>query len=234
MEIQRRTQVEKNILSSLKEKEILLKEVHHRVKNNLQIISSLLYLQSISLKGASPQEVLSESRNRIRSMALVHEKLYKSENFATVDFGQYIQELAADIVYSFGVSEEKIKLDITCDNILLDVEMSIPCGLIVNELVSNAVKYAFPGDAGGLVRISLREAADGMLSLVIGDTGVGVPKDMDIFNSNSLGLKLVKNLVKQIKGTLEVAGNGGTEFRITFHRKRQVHPAAEESDNGRQ
>ncbi|MBF0319664.1 MAG: PAS domain S-box protein [Nitrospirae bacterium] len=231
MEIQRRHQVESDILSSLKEKEILLKEVHHRVKNNLQIISSLLYLQSINLKDASPQEILSISRNRIRSMALVHEKLYKSENFATIDFGQYIQELALDIIYSFGVSEDKITLDIKCDNILLDVETSIPCGLIVNELVSNAVKYAFPGDAKGEVHISLCEGADGMLSLVIGDNGVGIPKDKDIFNSDSLGLKLVNNLVKQIKGTLEVAGNGGTEFKITFQ-KRQGAPAAEDSGDG--
>ncbi|MBF0556879.1 MAG: PAS domain S-box protein [Nitrospirae bacterium] len=184
LEIQRREQVEKTILSSLKEKEILLKEVHHRVKNNLQIISSLLYLQSINLKNVDPQEVLSVSRNRIRSMALVHEKLYKSVNFATIDFGQYIRELASDIIYSFGVSEKKITLDIKCDNTLLDVETSIPCGLIVNELVSNAVKYAFPGSARGAICITLNETADGMLRLIIGDTGVGIPKDMDIFNSN--------------------------------------------------
>nr|ADI87672.1 putative sensor histidine kinase [uncultured Nitrospirae bacterium MY2-1F] len=216
VEIQRREQVEKTILSSLKEKEILLKEVHHRVKNNLQIISSLLYLQSISLKNAKPEEVLSESRNRIRSMALVHEKLYKSENISTIDFGQYIQELASDIM---GVSGGKITLDMKCQTIFLDVEVSIPCGLIVNELVSNAVKYAFPGNAEGVVRISLSETAAGALCLTIGDTGVGIPQDVDIFNTDSLGLKLVNNLVKQIKGTLELTTDGGTEFKITFQKR---------------
>ncbi|MEO5360152.1 MAG: PAS domain-containing protein [Nitrospirota bacterium] len=219
VEIQRREQVEKTILSSLKEKEILLKEVHHRVKNNLQIISSLLYLQSISLKNVKPEEVLTESRNRIRSMALVHEKLYKSENISTIDFGQYIQELASDIMYSFGVSGGKITLDMKCQTIFLDVELSIPCGLIVNELVSNAVKYAFPGSAEGVVRISLNETASGALCLTIDDTGVGIPQDIDIFNTDSLGLKLVNNLVKQIKGTLELTTNGGTEFKITFQKR---------------
>ncbi|MBF0457268.1 MAG: PAS domain S-box protein [Nitrospirae bacterium] len=222
MEIQRREQFGEKILSSLKEKEILLKEVHHRVKNNLQIISSLLYLQSINLKNVDPQEVLSVSRNRIRSMALVHEKLYKSGNFATIDFGQYIRELASDIMYSYGVQEDKITLNMKCDNILLDVETSIPCGLIANELVSNAVKYAFPGNATGTICISLNETASGALHLVIGDNGVGIPKgpgNKDIFNSDSLGLKLVNNLVKQIKGTLEFSGDGGTEFKITFQKR---------------
>ncbi|WP_420266334.1 histidine kinase dimerization/phosphoacceptor domain -containing protein [Candidatus Magnetominusculus dajiuhuensis] len=236
MEIERRQRVEKTILSSLKEKEILLKEVHHRVKNNLQIISSLLYLQSINLKNVNPQEVLSESHSRIRSMALVHEKLYKSGNLATIDFGQYIRELASDILYSFGVPGGRITLNMKCASILLDVETSIPCGLIVNELVSNAVKYAFPGNTRGAIHISLDETPGGMLRLVIGDTGVGVPKDVDIFNSDSLGLKLVNNLVKQIKGTLELTGSGGTEFMITFQKTamNKEQSAEEESENGQQ
>ncbi|MBF0517198.1 MAG: PAS domain-containing protein [Nitrospirae bacterium] len=221
-DITQRKLLEKQTLSSLKEKEILLKEVHHRVKNNLQIISSLLYLQSIALKNTSPLEVLSESCNRIRSMALVHEKLYKSENLATIDFGQYIMELASDILYSFGQAGGKVTLDIKYDNILLDVEISIPCGLIINELVSNAVKYAFAGNARNnknVVRISLNESADGMLSLIISDNGVGIPKDMDIFNTDSLGMKLVNNLVKQIKGRLELSSGAGTEFKITFQKR---------------
>ena len=214
------------IKQSLEEKEVLLKEIHHRVKNNLQVISSLLYLQSKNIKDKGTLAVFQESQNRVRSMALVHERLYQSPDLARVDFAGYVRSLANYLLRSYGVNPNVIKLKIHLDNVLLGVDTAIPCGLIINELVSNSLKHAFPAPpfipparggerGGGEIRIELR-ADDGQFTLMVSDNGVGFPRDLDFRDAGSLGLQLVNTLVEQLEGTIELDRSGGTTFKITF------------------
>ncbi|HEX3034463.1 MAG TPA: histidine kinase dimerization/phosphoacceptor domain -containing protein [Thermodesulfobacteriota bacterium] len=212
---------------SLGEKEVLLKEIHHRVKNNLQIISSLLNLQSRYITDQQSREKFKESQNRIKSMALVHEKLYQSENFVGINFREYIRSLASHLIRSYATGSN-IKLNVDVDNVSLNIDKAIPCGLIVNELVSNSLKSAFPPEAmGGEIRILLHPCSElsndpeegkrrNKLMLAIGNNGTPFPEDVDFRNTQSLGLQLVCNLVDQLKGTMELDRSGGTEFRIRF------------------
>ena len=213
VEITERKRVEEQLKSSLKEKEVLLKEIHHRVKNNLQIISSLLRFQS-EHADRNPQVVLQESQNRIRSMALLHEKLYRSPNLSKLDFTEYIRSLASHLMQSYPLTGA-VKMRIDAGQLFLDVDSAIPCGLIFNELVSNALKHAFPDGAHGEIAIEL-QANDDIVTLRVSDDGVGFPEEIDFRNTESIGLQLVSALTDQLEGTIELRGKPGTEFKIAF------------------
>lgn len=210
----RRAEVQ--LRASLQEKELLLKEIHHRVKNNLQIISSLLNLQAIHIKEPQTPEVFKESQNRVQSMALIHEKLYQSEDLARIDFAEYARDLATNLFRSYGVNLSTITLTIDAGNVFLDIDTAIPCGLIINELVSNSLKYAFPEGQAGEIQIALRSDHDRKLRLIVRDNGAGFSPDVDFRNTESLGLQLVNTLTDQLGGTIELHRNDGTEFQITF------------------
>jgi len=217
-DVTERRQAVDNIKASLEEKEVLLKEINHRVKNNLQIISSLLSLQSRDIKDEKTLSAFQASQDRIRAMALVHEKLYQSDDLARIDFGEYIKSLATDLGSSYGLGLRDIKLKIDVDNILLGVDTAIPCGVIVNELVANSLKHAFPGDRSGEITVSFREA-DGQYTMTFKDDGVGLPDDLDITHPSSLGLTIVNALTGQLGGTISLGRNGGSEISITFPAK---------------
>jgi PAS domain S-box-containing protein len=214
-DITERKQAEEQIKASLKEKEVLLKEIHHRVKNNLQVISSLLYLQSKNIKDKQTIKMFRDSESRVRSMSLVHERLYQSQDLARVDFAEYMRSLANHLFRSYGINTNVIQLKINSDDVFLGVDTAIPCGLIINELVSNSLKHAFPDGREGEVCIELR-ADDGQLTLMVSDNGVGFPQDLDFRDTGSLGLQLVNTLVEQIEGTIELDRSSGTAFRIAF------------------
>jgi PAS domain S-box-containing protein len=215
-DISERKLAEERLEASLREKELLLKEVHHRVKNNLQIVSSLLNLQSRYLHGRPIAEVFKDSRSRVDSMALLHEILYKSTDLADIDFGKYMKMLASHLSASYGAGLADIRVNIAADYASLDIDTAIPCGLIINELVSNSLKYAFPSGKKGQVDVSLRPNKGDGYVLTVSDDGVGLPAGFDIKTPSSLGLRLVTNLVKQLKGDLEISSGQGTRFKITF------------------
>ena len=209
----------------LREKEVLLKEIHHRVKNNLQIISSLLRLQSETQKGKSSNDVFKESQNRIRSMALIHEKLYHSHDLSKIDFSEYVRNLASNLFLSYDVDPGRIGLEVKVEDVSWDVGTAIPCGLIINELISNALKYAFPENRPGKIRVALcRE--DGMFRLSVADNGVGLPKDVDFRQTESLGFQLVGMLTEQLNGTVDVHADGKTEICILFPPPREAETEA--------
>ncbi len=199
---------------SLQEKEMLLKEIHHRVKNNLQIVSSLLSLQTTNLDRSDPSAALRDSQSRIRSMALIHEKLYMSHNLGHVDFAEYARSLAANLARSYA-SGAAVKMSTDMEKVLLDIDKAVPCGLIVNELVSNALKYAFRDGRTGEITISLVRDS-GSYVLTVGDNGAGLPPGLDFRNTPSLGLQLVNTLVGQLEGAIELLPGAGTTFRIMF------------------
>ncbi len=208
--------------TSLDEKEVLLKEIHHRVKNNLQVISSLLNLQSSYVRDEGDMEIFRESQNRIRSMALIHEKLYQSGNVSLVDFPQYARSLANTLFRSYRSADSKVSLEVDFGDVSLGIDAAVPCGLIINELLSNALKHAFPGNRGGKVVLGLRELG-GKTRLTVKDDGIGVPGSVDVAKPDSLGLQLVNTLVAQIGGVLEVDRSNGTEFRIAFNAAEEKH-----------
>ena len=220
-EITKRKQAEEQILASLAEKETLLKEVHHRVKNNMQVISSLLRLQEGTVKDKDAAALLKDSQNRIQSMALVYNKLYQSDNLASVNMMDYIKELTTGLVKSYAISPSRVKVNVAPNNVLLGVDMAIPCGMIVNELVTNSLKYAFPDNRRGLISISIKEDDKG-LELVVTDDGVGIPEGISLTNTSTLGIKLVTNLVQdQLGGKIELDCSQGTTFKITFRRAKE-------------
>ena len=207
---------EKRLQSSLAEKEILLKEIHHRVKNNLQVISGLLDLQAHHIIDEESKVLYKESQNRVITMALIHEKLYQSRDLARVDFGVYIQNLASNLFVSYGVDEKDVKLVLEADAGDIVVDTAIPCGLIVNELITNSLKHAFPGNRKGEIRVGFRSLRDDGYLLAVTDNGVGLPDELDIEKTQSLGLKLVTVLVEQLGGNLKFSGSDGAAFSITF------------------
>ena len=211
-----RKQAKEQIRSSLQEKEVLLKEIHHRVKNNLQVVSSLLNLQSGQIEDEKTLEMFSDSQNRVKSMALIHEQLYQSDDLAWIDFAEYLRNLVDNLFQSYRLSAQNVRLEVNVENILMGIDQAIPCGLVVNELVSNALKYAFPDRRGGKVSLHLSQGVDGKLILIVGDDGVGLPEGMDFRQTESLGLKLVNILVRQLDGTIELDGSVGTKFKIEF------------------
>lgn len=207
---------EDKIKASLAEKEVMLKEIHHRVKNNLQVISSLLKLQSRYIQDSRVIEMLKESQNRVRSMALVHEQLYQSEDLSKIDFAGYIQSLAHNLFQAYEVDAEGINLATCIAPCFLSIDTAVPCGLIINELVTNSLKYAFVGQKQGTMKIDFSVGIDRVCVLVVSDSGIGFPKELDYRNARTLGLRLVVSLVKQIRGKIQLLETAGTAFKITF------------------
>jgi len=212
-DITERKQAEDRLKATLKEREVLLKEVHHRVKNNLQIISSLIRLQSDRMDDPRTASALMESRSRVLSMAMVHEKLYQSQSLAMVNFADYIRDLAHGLVSLFGNND--LKLNLNLDDVYLEVDKAIPCGLIANELITNSLKHAFKASQRGQIDVSLH-MAEGQIRLSVKDNGCGLPEGLDPHTSGSLGLSLINALTGQLKGTLEVKSEGGAEFLLSF------------------
>jgi two-component sensor histidine kinase len=200
----------------LEEKEVLLKEIHHRVKNNLQVISSLLYLQSRQVQDSETLEMFLDSQHRVRSMALVHERLYENGDLARVDSADYIHDLARYLRRAYGTDSGAVTLDVQVDEVPLDIDTAIPCGLIINELVSNAMKHAFPDDREGEIIIGLSRDPAGQYVLTVRDNGVGMPEGVAPRSTGSLGLRLVSRLVDQLEASIELDRNGGTGFTIKF------------------
>jgi PAS domain S-box-containing protein len=202
--------------AALQQKDMLLKEIHHRVKNNLQTVSSLLSLQS----GYSPdpfvKAMFADSQQRIQSMALIHEILYQSRDLGRLNMADYLRTLAAHLVRSYRTDDTQITLTLSVDQILLDVDTAIPCGLLLNELISNCLKHAFPDRRKGEVSIVLHADPSDQVTLTIRDDGIGFPADLDFRNSNTLGLQLVTGLVEQLQGTITMARHVGCAFTITF------------------
>lgn len=211
---------EKKLKKSLKEKETLLKEIHHRVKNNLMIISSLLNLQSHYIKDKEALDVFRESQNRAKSMALIHERLYQSTDLKNIDFGDYIRSLTTDLYHTMVSDPVRVKLDLDLEDVKIDINTVVPMGLIVNELVTNSMKYAFPTDESGYIKVELHRENENIL-LSVSDNGVGFPENIDYENTSSLGLQLVNNLIKQIDGELELDKRQGTTFTIRFKEQKE-------------
>jgi len=205
---------EKKVIKSLHEKEVLLKEVHHRVKNNLQIISSILNLQSSTIEDQKILEILKNSQDRIRSMSLIHELLYQRKDFSTISFAEYIQSITTNLFHSYN-QNNNVKLDLQLSEINLDLDLSIPCGLIINELVTNSLKYAFEKKQEGRITIKLF-IEDYKVFLIISDNGKGFPQDLDYRKTTSLGMQLVVALVDQLGGQIELDKQNGTTFKVIF------------------
>ncbi|WP_321422409.1 PocR ligand-binding domain-containing protein [uncultured Methanobacterium sp.] len=213
-----RSFAEKAIKESLDEKEVLLREIHHRVKNNMQIINSLLSLQSQHVEGEETLDVLKESQGRVRSMAMIHEKLYQSPNLTKIDFKDYIEKLASNLIYTYQVETRNIEQVFEVKDVEMNIDTAIPCGLIINELVTNSLKYAFPQselNSNGIIKIELYQVED-QFKLVISDNGVGLPSHIQPEDTETLGLQLVNSLVDQLEGTLEIDRLQGTKFTIVF------------------
>ena len=219
MDITDRKKSTEKVKAALKEKEILLKELHHRVKNNMQVISGLIELQSQQLDDDGAREIFNETRDRVSSMALIHENLYKASDLGNINFAEYIKTLTNHLFYSYNVDFDVIQLKTDVKDVYLDVQVGIPCGLIVNELVSNTLKHAFPGERRGEVKVSLFRGSNSQYTLIVKDTGTGFPKNLDFRKTKSLGMQLVTMLVDQLEGTIELKRDGGTEFVITFLEK---------------
>ncbi len=216
-EVTERKNMEEKIRASLKEKEVLLKEIHHRVKNNMQVISSILNLQSKHIEDKRALEIFRNGQSRIKSMALVHEKLYGSEDLAGIDFAEYTRSMTSNLFGLYQVSEA-VRLKIDIKDILLNINTAIPCALIISELVSNSIKYAFPGGIEGEIRIGLYTDKNGKFKLIVKDNGVGFPKEIDFRKTESLGMQLVIMLVEQLDGTVELDRSEGTAFTIQFEK----------------
>ena len=192
----------------------MLKEIHHRVKNNLQIISSILNLQSSFVHDENTLEILQESRNRIRSMAIIHENLYRTEDFSSINFADYLYNLVTNLIASYRI-HDVIHLQSDMDKIDLVLDQAIPCGLLVNELITNSLKYAWTNAQEGTIRIELKQKKS-LVTLIIADDGVGLPNSFDDMSAETLGLQLVATLVEQLDGELTVNVNNGTEYLIKF------------------
>jgi PAS domain S-box-containing protein len=214
-DITERVNAKKKIKESLEEKKMLLKEIHHRVKNNLMIISSLLNLQSSYIKDKESQDIFKESQNRARSMALIHERLYQSTDLKRIDFGDYIQSLSKDLFNTYISNSSLIALKINVENIFLDINTAIPLGLIVNELLTNSLKHAFPNGRKGEINVEFHKKGN-QYEFAVKDNGIGFPKDTDYKKTDSLGLQIVTNLTNQIDGKIELNRKHGTEFKINF------------------
>ncbi len=214
-DITERKNIEIQLKNSIKEKEMLLKEIHHRVKNNLMIISSLLNLQSRQIKDKASKDIFKESQNRARSMALIHERLYQSTDLKRIDFGDYIGSLSKELFHTYAGDLGHIELKVNVDDIFLDINTAIPLGLIVNELITNSLKHAFPEGKMGEINIDFHPQDD-HFEFSVKDNGIGFPKDLDFHNTNSLGMQMVTSLTDQIDGEIELNRSQGTEFKITF------------------
>ncbi len=209
------TVAEERLRAILREKDVLIEEVHHRVKNNLQVITSLLGLQARTIKDPATRKKFEESRYRIQAMAILHEILYESASLAEIDFADYIRRLVEHLVRSYGAAP-RIRTEMRLQALRCHRDVALPCGLILNELLSNAFKYAFPGGKSGGIRVVLRRGSGGTVHLMVRDNGVGLPPGLDWKNSPTLGLRLVRTLARQIEAEVKTSGRAGTLFSITF------------------
>lgn len=214
-EVSERLKAEESVKASLEEKVVLLREIHHRVKNNLQVISSLLRLQARYVSDEQQRLMFLESQNRLESMVLTHELLYRSKDLAKIDLNGYINGLVNLLLSSFGISRHQVSFETDVAPVSMSVDTAIPCGLITNELVSNCLKHAFPEGRTGKVRIVLT-SSDSRFQLIVSDDGIGLPPDLDFNRAQTLGLRLVHTLVKQLQGDVQIESSAGTEFAITF------------------
>ncbi|MFV1977321.1 MAG: sensor histidine kinase [Candidatus Scalindua sp.] len=216
-DITERKQVDERLKVSLREKEILLQELYHRTKNNMQVISSLLNLQSATIDDKQTLQIFKETQNRIRSISLVHEKLYQSKDLSNVNLKDYIKDLANTLLMNYQVGIDKISLKIDVGSVFVPIDTAIPWGLIINELMSNSLKYAFPDNRVGEIRVVLRSTDVGGIELRISDNGIGLPRDFNLRSTRSLGLKLVSKLTEnELKGEVGLKTENGTEFIIKF------------------
>jgi len=216
IDITQRKRSEHMLRASLAEKETLLREIHHRVKNNMQVVSSMLSLQASQVDEPRFREMFESCQERVRAMALIHEKLYGAGNLATIDFGDYMHDLARMLVSSYARDGVAIGLDVRTEPLALDLRIAVPLGLILNELVTNALKHAFPDRAGGNVHIALLRPSDAGCRLVVADDGIGLPAGFDLENARTLGLRMVRSLIHQVDGSLQVRSEAGSRFEISF------------------
>jgi two-component sensor histidine kinase len=208
-------ELEIKLKNSIKEKELLLKEIHHRVKNNLQIVASIINLQSYNVKDPDVVQMFVESQNRIKAIALIHQKLYEGDTLTSINFENYIQDLISTLFYTYRVGNNKINLIYDIENIEAGTDSAINLGLILNELISNGLKYAFPGDKSGEIKISIKTGAD-IVTVIVEDNGVGFPEKLDFRNADSLGMQLLVSLTEQHNGEIELDRLHGTKFTLIF------------------
>lgn len=216
VDLSERKLIEKRLRDALEQKELLLKEVHHRVKNNLQVIHSLLDLQAIKSTNPELAGMLRESQNRIRSMALIHQTLYQSQNFAHVDFQRFLDELLPRLTQAYASMSNVVTIAVDAHDVKLPINEAIPCGLIVNELVSNALKHGFAEQQNGRIVVDIRELDERQVVLTVSDDGKGIPQELDLARTGSLGLQLVHLLTQQLHGQLDIQRTNPTQFSIRF------------------
>jgi PAS domain S-box-containing protein len=218
IEISDRKQIEQELRASLKEKEVLLREVYHRVKNNMQLVSSLLSLQANTIVDPAILRLLNESQQRVKTMALIHERLYRSKNLARINTATYIQDLVNNLILSYKTTSSAIRVNLDIAELELDLDVAVPCSLIINELVSNALKYAFPDKQGEIQLRFWLDAADNYY-LIVKDDGIGIPTYINPQNTETLGMQLIYGLTEQLGGAIELDRQVGSQFRITFKKK---------------
>ena len=216
LDITEREQAEEAIRLSLQEKEVLLREIHHRVKNNMQVISSLFNLQAAHTRSEECRGILKEAQARLRSMSLVHEKLYRSAHLSRIDFGGYIHSLAAHLVHIYRPSAGPVRLETDFEDVTLDITTAMPCGLLLSELISNALKHAFPDNREGVIHLGLKRRPDGLIEIRVADNGIGFPEGLDFSQIESFGFQIVMLLVRQLDAKIELDRTGGTAFTVRF------------------
>lgn len=216
VDISKHKRSEEQMRSSLVEKEVLIREIHHRVKNNLQIISSLLHIQAGKISNKELAAMFTDCQNRVKSIALIHEKLYQTNSFTRVDFGSYTRNLVYYLFRMFNVKSDKVSLRMNAENVFLPMDTAIPCGLIINELVTNSLKHAFNGDKQYEISIEIVYQSNNKFTLTVKDNGSGIPETVNFQKALTVGFNLINNLVKQLGGILEINSTEGTEFKITF------------------
>lgn len=221
-EIADREKAEEQTKASLQEKELLLREIHHRVKNNMQIVSSLLKMQARNIDDPHTIEILNDSQGRIRAMALIHETFYQPGDLSTISIRDYIKNLALNLFDTYGIDPDRIQFHSDFAGVSMDIETATPCGLIINELITNSIKYAFPDNREGFIRVSvLKDDQVGEFQLQVMDNGIGLPEDIDLEKSRTMGLQLVHSLVtNQLQGEITLVRNSGTEYHIKFRELR--------------
>lgn len=220
LDISERKEAERKMKQSLREKETLLREIHHRVKNNMAVVSSLLYLQANKINDDTVRSLFEESQQRVKAMALVHEKLYQTKDLSSINFRDYITSIVSEIVSLYRIDASAISMEVNVEDVELDLEAAIPCGLIINELLTNAFKYAFPDNRGGVLSVNLTKNDD-LCTLTIKDNGVGLPEGFDYKEASTLGLQLVNVLTGQLNGNVQINFDKGTEAVVTFKTKRE-------------
>jgi PAS domain S-box-containing protein len=234
-DVTERKEAEEQLRALLREKEILLKELNHRVKNNMHVVSGLLALQSAALSDERTLTMFSETQDRIRSISLVHERLQYSEDLSHINLGDYVKDLTDALLASHAVNPDAVSLDLDVDSVSVSIDTAVPCGLIINELLSNSFKYAFPDGRKGKIRISLHRTGKGRMELVAGDDGIGLPEGFDPGGTKTLGLKLVRQLAEnQLRGSMELTSGTGTTCRVLFadsHRGEEGSPYREEDSH---